>query len=158
MVRLLLLAFLLSAAPVSAQWSIEESQETDGLRSRPTATEASLVSDEGRLAWVYGCVQALSGRSYIEDLELYTEQSGEEFSGGTIRYRFDGGRWQRARWNSFGYALGFHSYDEMRRFLGMLRRYNFLSVEVETNRGQVANTFNLAGTIATLDEIACPDE
>ena len=85
-------------------------------------------------------------------------QDGEEFSGGTIRYRFDGGRWQRARWNSFGYALGFHSYDEMRRFLGMLRRYNFLSVEVETNRGQVANTFNLAGTIATLDEIACPDE
>ncbi len=80
MVRLLLLAFLLSAAPVSAQWSIEESQETDGLRSRPTATEASLVSDEGRLAWVYGCVQALSGRSYIEDLELYTEQSGRSLA------------------------------------------------------------------------------
>ena len=44
--RLLLLTFLFSVEPASAQWLVEESQETDGLRSRPTATVAGLVSNE----------------------------------------------------------------------------------------------------------------
>ena len=154
--RLLLLAFLFSVEPASAQWLIEESQKTDGLRSRPTATAAGLVSNEGQLAWEYMCLQTLSGR-YIETLDLYTEQDGDRFSGGTVRYRFDGGQWQRVRWNSFGGAsLGFHSDDNMHRFLGMLRRYRSLELEATINEGRVANIFDLAGTIATLDEIDCP--
>ena len=146
---------LLSSSPVSAQWSIEESQQTDPVASRPTATAAALVSDDGRLAWEYMCVRTASGR-YTESLDLYTERSGEQFSGGTIRYRFDDGQWQRARWNSGGSWLGFHSNEEMRQFLNMLRRYRSLSIEVETNGGQVTTAFNLVGTAATLDEIACP--
>ena len=100
-------------------------------------------------------VLTASGR-YTESLDLYTERSGEQFSGGTIRYRFDDGQWQRARWNSGGSWLGFHSNEEMRQFLNMLRRYRSLSIEVETNGGQVTTAFNLVGTAATLDEIACP--
>ena len=155
MVRLLFLAILLSSSPVSAQWSIEESQQTDPVASRPTATAAALVSDDGRLAWEYMCVRTASGR-YTESLDLYTERSGAQFSGGTIRYRFDDGQWQRARWNSGGSWLGFHSNEEMRQFLNMLRRYRSLSIEVETNGGQVTTAFDLVGTAATLDEIACP--
>ena len=154
--RLLLLTFLFSVEPASAQWLIEESQETDGLRSRPTATAAGLVSNEGQLAWEYMCFRTPSGR-YTETLELYTERDGERFSGGTVRYRFDGGQWQRVRWNSFGGAsLGFHSDDNMHRFIGMLRRYRSLELEATINEGRVANIFDLAGTIATLDEIDCP--
>ena len=61
MVRLLFLAILLSSSPISAQWSIEESQQTDPVASRPTATAAALVSDDGRLAWEY--MSRLNGRS-----------------------------------------------------------------------------------------------
>ena len=154
-IRLLFLAILFSSSPVSAQWSIEESQQTDPLASRPTATAAALVSNDGRLAWEYTCVRTASGR-YTESLELYTERSGEQFRGGTIRYRFDDGEWQRARWNSGGSWLGFHSDEEMRRFLDMLRRYRSLSIELETNGGQVTTAFNLLGTAVTLDEIAYP--
>ena len=67
--RLVLLTFLFSVEPASAQWLIEESQETDGLRSRPTATAAGLVSNEGQLAWEYMCFRTPSGR-YTETLEL----------------------------------------------------------------------------------------
>ena len=141
MVHLFILVILLFSSPVSAQWSIEESQQTDPLASRPTATAASLVSDDGRLAWEYMCVRTTSGR-YTESLELYTERSGEQFRGGTIRYRFDDGEWQRARWNSGGSWLGFHSDEEMRQFLDMLRRYRSLIIEVETNGGQVTTAFN----------------
>ena len=116
MVHLFFLVILLFSSPVSAQWLIEESQQTDLLASRPTATAASLVSDDGRLAWEYMCVRTASGR-YFESLDLYTERSGEQFRGGTIRYRFDDGKWQRARWNSGGSWLGFHSDEEMRQCL-----------------------------------------
>ena len=158
MARWLLVCLLFVVTPVSAQWSIEESQNTDVLRSRPTATAAGLVSDEGRLAWEYMCIRiGGSGGRYTETLELYTERDGDRFNGGTVRYRFDGGQWQRVRWNSFaGASLGFHSDDNMHRFLGMLRRHRSLELEATINEGRVANTFDLAGTIAMLDEIACP--
>ena len=128
------------------------------LQSFAASTEsgaACLVSERGRLAWEYLCFRTGSGR-YTETLDLYTEQSGEQFSGGTVRYRFDSGQWQRVRWNSFGASLGFHSDDEMRRFLGMLRRYRSLVIQVATNQGNLTSTFDLAGTAAMLDEIACP--
>ena len=156
MARCLLVCLLFVVTPVSAQWSIEESRETDVLRSRPTATAAGLVGEEGWLAWEYMCIRIGSG--YTETLDLYTERSGEQFSGGTVRYRFDSGQWQRVRWNSFGASLGFHSDDEMHRFLGMLRRYRSLVIQVATNRGNLTGTFDLAGTAAMLDEIACPVE
>ena len=44
----------------------------------------------------------------------------------------------------------------MHRFIGMLRRYRSLELEATINEGRVANIFDLAGTIATLDEIDCP--
>ena len=154
MARWLLVCLLFVVTPVSAQWSIEESQNTDVLRSRPTATAAELISNEGHLVWEYMCIRIGSG--YTEALELYTEQSGEQFSNGTVRYRFDSGQWQRVRWNSFGASLGFHSDDNMHRFLGMLRRHRSLELEATINDGRIANTFDLAGTIAMLDEIACP--
>ena len=159
-VRLLFLALLISCAlpaEARAQWTIEESEKTDGLRSRPTGTEATLVSNEGHLSWVYACFQNLAGRYYSESINLYTNRDGEKFSSGTIRYRFDGGQWQRSRWNSFVWSLGLlYTDDEARRFRRMIRRHRSLDIEVVTDRGSVTNSFDLAGTIATLNEIACP--
>ena len=158
-VRILFLALLVSCAlpaEAQAQWTIKESEKTDVIRSRPTATGATLVSNEGHLSWEYECWQA-SGPAYFESLDLYTERAGEKFRNGTIRYRFDGGQWQRSRWVSFIWKLGLlYTNDEMRRFRSMMRRHRSLDIEVVTDRGSVTNSFDLAGTIATLNEIACP--
>ena len=159
-VRMLFLTVLISCAlpaEAQAQWTIKESEKTDVLRSRPVATGATLLSNEGHLSWEYECFQDFSGPRYLESLDLYTERDGEKFSSGTIRYRFDGGQWQRSRWVSFDWKLGLlYTNDEMRRFRGMMRRHRSLDVEVVTDSGNVTNSFDLAGTIATLNEIACP--
>ena len=54
---------------------------------------------------------------YTEDFNLYTEQDRERFASGTVRYPFDGGLWQRARWNDGGLWMRPHSNDEMLLFL-----------------------------------------
>ena len=71
---------LLYVTPVSAQWEMEESAETDPLRSRPAAMAASLYDTEHRLVWEYACFRALSG-SYMDSLDLYIEgNDGEQFT------------------------------------------------------------------------------
>ena len=147
---------LLYVTPVSAQWEMEESAETDPLRSRPAAMAASLYDTEHRLVWEYACFRALSG-SYRDSLDLYIEgNDGEQFTSGAVLYRFDDGAQERVRWNNGLSWLTFHLEAERLRFLGLLARFQSLELEVTTNRGAVTATFDLEGTTDMLRQVACP--
>ena len=139
------LSLLLLTTPATAQWTIEESTDVHIFTDRPEVTIASLVSEEGRLAWEYSCLYL--GRGFVEDLQLFPLKANQEccdtFKSGSIRYNIDQEPLQRRGWNSGGSWMAPHTPQTMRQFLDGLRKHNALTVQKVGRAGLPTTTLGL---------------
>ena len=131
----------------SAQWTIEESDKVAFPTDRSVLTIASLVSENGMLAWEYSCIYFENSRRFAETIELFALKPNQEccdsFASGSIRYGFDQRPMARRRWNSGGAWMAPHTPESATGLLNGMRRYNYLTVHVEKKAGSLTQPIQL---------------